>query len=631
MIYALTKKNFDENAPYLQDGYTIIITKEIALDAEKMTYLTTKYPESHIDILSGYDKKQIYSNPDTLYTEEETRVLVKNVNIVKEKTGKTVTFDNQFTLEEALNASRHINDVVETIKNARVQGRELSPYEKFMYAYSYVTNRVYTKEGEKEDSAKSRSLISVLNGDKIVCVGFANLLSTLCKRLDIPCTLMPACTEENKDGKKEFTNHLACAVRIEDPLYKLSGIYYSDPTADSISAETGKTSFTMSLNRYDDLPMLSGDSVIHLQKKLDVASYRMSNPYLKLTRDDIYETDLILSYLFPEKTQGNSQDEVLYKNAKNVVNKTKLKKHIIEKIDSLTEEDMVESLKAKYRFLLKPRYLSIEMKSEENFKTFTVQNIKDLINDGFTKQEAVDFLKEIYNEDFFIQEERWLYVMDGQMSSQAKAEFDSKIQLLAKYRNSLDKIVNFYEFPEPKKISSIGEIKDKNFSNFVLDRMLSNIIKPTIIEKCLNKEPEKYESWTMGKTPKEKYPINELGKLIKMGVSRTEIIEGMKKALELRDLNAEYILETDLSSFDYDENNSYIEGEMGFKKIYNEPYEKEYKKLVGSAVRPDLKRMYTSMYAIYLSQGLSSVKAKEKAQIALSQTIDVSSLEELEK
>ena len=35
MIYALTKKNFDESAPYLQDGCTIIITKEIALDAEK--------------------------------------------------------------------------------------------------------------------------------------------------------------------------------------------------------------------------------------------------------------------------------------------------------------------------------------------------------------------------------------------------------------------------------------------------------------------------------------------------------------------------------------------------------------------------------------------------------------------
>ena len=41
-----------------------------------------------------------------------------------------------------------------------------SPFEKFLYAYDFVTSRVYVEESSLEPVETSRNLIEILNGDK---------------------------------------------------------------------------------------------------------------------------------------------------------------------------------------------------------------------------------------------------------------------------------------------------------------------------------------------------------------------------------------------------------------------------------------------------------------------------------
>ena len=74
-----------------------------------------------------------------------------------------------YTLADTLFAQLQIDDIIEQINSTGA-----SPFEKYLMAYDFITSRVYKEY--KQGSAKSRDLIAVMNGDNIVCVGYANLL-----------------------------------------------------------------------------------------------------------------------------------------------------------------------------------------------------------------------------------------------------------------------------------------------------------------------------------------------------------------------------------------------------------------------------------------------------------------------
>ena len=97
-----------------------------------------------------------------------------------------------------------------------------------MYAYDLVRDRVYTKENEDESLTTSRDLTSVLLGDKIVCVGYANIFDKVLSNLGIN-TMMYSI--KNKD--KTQRGHRRNIVRVNDPKYNVDGVYYFDTTWDS--------------------------------------------------------------------------------------------------------------------------------------------------------------------------------------------------------------------------------------------------------------------------------------------------------------------------------------------------------------------------------------------------------------
>lgn len=223
----------------IQDGDNIYIDKEVSLDSNLLEFLFANYPNSAITI-STFDYKLYASNPDALYTEEELQTLVQNAELA-DKYNRELTFDDDYTLEQAIIASRELNKKADYINNLTIKGSPLSPLEKFAFAYHLVSDKIYSED--KNNVYNSRNIISTLSGDKIVCAGFASELNALCKRIGIPCTFrLNSFGEENKIG-----NHATCVVNITDEKYGVDGIYVADPTADCLRL---KDFFNVNFNHF---------------------------------------------------------------------------------------------------------------------------------------------------------------------------------------------------------------------------------------------------------------------------------------------------------------------------------------------------------------------------------------------
>ena len=100
-------------------------------------------------------------------SERETIIFANAINKFRHE-GFDCTFEEGFTPEQALDASRKLNDWATEIKNAKVQGRNLSVLEKFLYAYDISSNFVYKKNdldenGNQIDVYASRNVVRVLN------------------------------------------------------------------------------------------------------------------------------------------------------------------------------------------------------------------------------------------------------------------------------------------------------------------------------------------------------------------------------------------------------------------------------------------------------------------------------------
>ena len=102
-----------------------------------------------------------------------------------------------------------------------------SQIESFYYIYNLTKERIYKEENIDEDETKSRSLIEILNGDKIVCVGYCNLFAAISHVLGLNVEI---CFWENKELDD---GHASIIVYINDTKYNICGIYAIDPTWDS--------------------------------------------------------------------------------------------------------------------------------------------------------------------------------------------------------------------------------------------------------------------------------------------------------------------------------------------------------------------------------------------------------------
>lgn len=175
-----------------------------------------------IDIFEAnteYKVKKIYISDRTFSVTRKSLEEAKecyrersNVYLKVEGNKEYVSFDDYKKTVEI------ISSVVEKIKSYN-----MSPLEEIMYAFDYARDRIYVPETEEEKYTKSRDLTSVLLGDKIVCVGYAEIFDKILKGLGYLSSVYII-----DFGKPKHAINIAY---IKDDKYGVEGIYYFDPTA----------------------------------------------------------------------------------------------------------------------------------------------------------------------------------------------------------------------------------------------------------------------------------------------------------------------------------------------------------------------------------------------------------------
>ena len=176
----------------------------------------------------------------------------------REHISNKIEVEHELLNMDISNYMNHEKMLYEMIKPAI----NLSPYEKFLYAYSIVKHfKKYKEVNENEDKMKARKLYSIIDNDEyMVCVGYANLLNDLLSKLEIESTTysvgvdvgfdkVDVLAENAGNAESEYGGHSRVIVNLVDPKYGINGIYQSDPTWDNI---LGEDSYVYSLMTFDE-------------------------------------------------------------------------------------------------------------------------------------------------------------------------------------------------------------------------------------------------------------------------------------------------------------------------------------------------------------------------------------------
>lgn len=170
-------------------------------------------------------------NVDCTFNEKQTKKLEENIKLLQKKGCSTYFYNklyrHQYTCKEIIEANRKLQAWENLIKNAKINGKEISNKAKYLLAYLTVSSFFsYSAESAKSSAVESRGIINVLTGDKIVCVGYVNVLAELLNKSGIPA--LPLSVQLG--DSEEF--HEMCLIYINDGEER--GFILSDPTSQSL-------------------------------------------------------------------------------------------------------------------------------------------------------------------------------------------------------------------------------------------------------------------------------------------------------------------------------------------------------------------------------------------------------------
>lgn len=124
--------------------------------------------------------------------------------------------------------------MINNIKNST-----LSPFEKFISIYSFVTNYKPYKLGNNNFFDMGRSPYLFLDDEYINCVGICQFLCILCRQVGINIAMLA--DEENE--------HATCYFYIKDDKYGIDGYFSTDPTNDTKSDVNSESKYHNMIRR----------------------------------------------------------------------------------------------------------------------------------------------------------------------------------------------------------------------------------------------------------------------------------------------------------------------------------------------------------------------------------------------
>ncbi len=180
----------------------------------------------------------------------------------------------------------------------KIKGMNLSNLEKVLYVYDIVKRRIYNENNG--DCRSSRDIDKVILGNNIVCVGYANLMSTILSFFDINATMIIS----------EKESHAICLAYIKDDKYNIDGFLTFDATNDSRIDEKDKeyihryNYFAFSLSHvFNSFPI---ENIEEINIPLKELAVKINNP----ENEDRYRLLSTIEELFIMTGNENSDDVV---------------------------------------------------------------------------------------------------------------------------------------------------------------------------------------------------------------------------------------------------------------------------------------------------------------------------------
>lgn len=320
---------------FLDDQYINCLLNTYSLKKDKVIFVITNPKQKNLNNVYGDD-----------LTGFELKKLIQRLKDLKSYGYKDIVFSDGMSIEKVIEANLKLAEWVEEIKNSRIKGRELTPLEKYIYAYKLVTQFIYNED--YDNGAMARRITSIINNDgedlKIVCLGYANLLSALCNRLAIPCVVNRLIDSETHEP--EHTNVM---VFLKDEKYGINGVYMADPCFDCPIPEYKKPNTQIySLMKLED--------AVELYKYYNLDFYEYTNSYFDLnesiskwlkynseyyTQEEISKmTSMNISVAYGDisKNTNSDYDKKKYKKADlrvtTLLHPTWLKPHLRERVEA---------------------------------------------------------------------------------------------------------------------------------------------------------------------------------------------------------------------------------------------------------------------------------------------------------
>jgi len=288
----------------------------------------------------------------TLYSKNYSYVVnsLKNENYPNLKI-KFENSENPISYKEFYDMYNKLDEIIKFINHY-----DLSPLEKVFLVYDIVKANEYNKEGKDEHYSKSRDLNQVVNGDKIVCVGYANLINYLLTNLEIKNKCIITYNKERKIGhQKNF-------LYLNDKKYGIKGAFFLDVTADRKKNEDYIDNYKYFLKSFDffdtekstilepkELTLLSKseeeickdildkneNSLSHILKLLSFINVKYS---LIAILSQIYSDENKLKELIKLVKDEYNKKDIIEKNFKTALYKVRR----IEYINNIIKRDLTE-------------------------------------------------------------------------------------------------------------------------------------------------------------------------------------------------------------------------------------------------------------------------------------------------
>ena len=393
------KNNFDEIIDYNRNkkliGYNSY--EELQQDEISITNPVKEEELEYVKYIGDKSKIEVYKDANIIDIIEKLRSFGKN-NVItynlnnnnkqqfnEELFKRNIPYENVFIkiglrtykLEEYVEYEKMLYSFIEPAKN-------LSPFEKYIYAYDIVKRFKKYKENNK-DKMKARNLYDILKNNYMVCVGFSKMLGDLLDKLgienmelhaDVGLQPYKASTqlkkkykekwdemdqqEKNKliDEQKNYipdswVGHSRRIVHIVDEKYGINGIYFSDPTWDN----------DLENNLYNHLLMTS-DEVLTSRKKIKFERESYELLYSTSIKEFNEKLNVILNRTkITEYTTYESELKIILRNLMSTI--------------KLIDKDFYNKIYKKY-------------KSIDSF-SYEIKNIHNL------PEETVEFLYEVAN------------------------------------------------------------------------------------------------------------------------------------------------------------------------------------------------------------------------------------------